>query len=172
MGLGEEDRRGKRAVCIPGHPGSISHHDRYHCWYWPWPPGCNSVCQLSPSEDLSLLFIVSSLEGSRYAQPTLEEKEVIVQIHINYVGFFCMKVWVFSSIYLLNHVFILVCALGVLLWTLTWLYLVGQLVIFGHWGLFSLALGPLHQPRHGMLLCLLNPSSLSGTKRCSRFQLV
>ena len=38
--------------------------------------------------------------------------------------------------------------------------------------LWPLALGPLHQPRHGVLLCLLNPSSLSGTKRCSRFQLV
>ena len=35
--------------------------------------------------------------------------------------------------------------------------------------LWPLALGPLHQPRHGVLLCLLNPSSLSGTKRCSRF---
>lgn len=92
--------------------------------------------------------------------------------YINHVEFFYVEgLSVFLYLFIESCIYIGVCS-GVLLWTLTWLYFVGQVVIFGHWGLFSLALGPLHQPRHGVLLCLLNPSSLSGTKRCSRFQLV
>lgn len=49
----------------------------YHGWRWPWSPSWSSVCQISRCKViLSPLSTVSSLAGSHFAQPTLQEWEV------------------------------------------------------------------------------------------------